>query len=199
MYCNNNKYQAACCTVSTDISAMKLYGQCSWADWPMCDNGKCTNSETVSSTTGSGGASCNTRSFNAMERKLIVQERKYCCDATNENSKWDDCQWYNGLGWGPAGHSWSKDNYCRSGCPSDRVRVGMDKYGGGCLGKGARSNCCLPKLQTVTITKRSDWIDIQYTDALESFLEQPICYDSSGSGGLQRREEQNASSINTRE
>ncbi|KAG4412339.1 hypothetical protein IFR04_014518 [Cadophora malorum] len=45
MYCNNYKYQAACCIVSTDLFVMKLYNQCSWADWPMCDNGTLTKRE----------------------------------------------------------------------------------------------------------------------------------------------------------
>jgi chitinase len=192
MYCNNNKYQAACCTVSPSISATKLYNQCSWADWPLCDNGICSNTEIVSSTTGSGGAECNVRSYSPKTHELAVQERKYCCDATDDNSKWEDCQWYNDIGFGPAGRSWSEDNYCLSGCPPDRVRVGMDKYGGGCVGKGGRSKCCLPKLQTVT--KQLDGRDENYASDLLDFLDQPTCdYDAFNEGWWKKRDFGNSS------
>jgi len=139
----------------------------------MCDNGVCSNTETAVSTTGSGGAVCNLRKYSINGGTFEVQERKYCCDASDENSQWADCKWYNNIGFGPAGRSWSEDNYCISGCPADRVRVAMDKYGGGCIGKGARSKCCLPKSQT--ITKREGQLDSEYRYALTDFLEEPYC------------------------
>ncbi|EOD44207.1 putative class v protein [Neofusicoccum parvum UCRNP2] len=160
MYCNNNGYQAACCTTGSD--SMKLYNQCSWADAPYCDSGSCSNNEVALSTTGSGGAVCNMRS--ASMREWSVQERKYCCDNDDDNSKWDDCRWYDNLGWGPADH----EGFCRSGCPSDRVRVAMDEYADGCYG-GGRSKCCLPKFKT--ITKRWSTEDEEFSTALAEVVD----------------------------
>ncbi|GME48568.1 hypothetical protein CNMCM5793_006895 [Neofusicoccum parvum] len=160
MYCNNNGYQAACCTTGSD--SMKLYNQCSWADAPYCDSGSCSNDEVALSTTGSGGAVCNMRS--ASMREWSVQERKYCCDNDDDNSKWDDCRWYDNLGWGPADH----EGFCRSGCPSDRVRVAMDEYADGCYG-GGRSKCCLPKFKT--ITKRWSTEDEEFSTALAEVVD----------------------------
>lgn len=69
----------------------------------------------------------------------------------------------------------------------------MDKYGGGCDGKGGRSKCCLPKLQT--ITKREDPMNSQYKYALVDFLEDSFCDYSPSFGGLQRRQVQMLQSI----
>ncbi|KAH7309113.1 hypothetical protein B0I35DRAFT_359977 [Stachybotrys elegans] len=173
-HCNNNKYQAACCT--TGGESMKLYNQCSWADWPLCMTGKCNNDEVASSPSGSGGALCNVHSFNIRTRAFSVQERKYCCDNDDDNAKWDDCKWYNNLGPG----SQDDESFCRSGCPSDRVRVAMDKYWNkdgrlGCA-RGARAKCCIPKHQKL---ERRDApeppLDAQMRSALRDFLDEPMC------------------------
>ena len=54
----------------------------------------------------------------------------------------------------------------------------MDKYEGGCVEKGSRSKCYLPKLQT--LTKREDPMDNQYRYDLVDFLEDP---SSGGANG----------------
>ncbi|KAF7137044.1 hypothetical protein CNMCM5793_006895 [Aspergillus hiratsukae] len=174
MYCNNNKYQAACCTTGTNST--KLYAQCSWADWPRCDDGKCSNTEIASSTTGSGGADCNLRYGNIFADKIEVQERKYCCD-NQADEQWDDCQWYTNVGLAPAGRG-DVEGYCRSGCPDDRVRVAMDKYGGGCVGKGGRSKCCTANF--VTLSKRA-YTDDEATLAanIQEFMQDQTCGSNS--------------------
>ncbi|MAD87374.1 MAG: hypothetical protein CL912_30820 [Deltaproteobacteria bacterium] len=72
----------------------------------------------------------------------------------------------------------------------------MDKYEGGCVEKGSRSKCYLPKLQT--LTKREDPMDNQYRYDLVDFLEDPFCDYSPGFGDSQKRQVQNAS-IDSRE
>ncbi|KAH1913703.1 hypothetical protein KXW47_005080 [Aspergillus fumigatus] len=132
MYCNNKKYQAACCTTTTNSTKL--------------------NTEIASSTTGSGGASCNGLQGRFIGDLGKLQERKYCCD-NNADEQWDDCQWYTDVGLAPAG----RRNSCRTGCPDDRVRVAMDMWGNDCLGKGGgRAKCC--KANYVTLSKRA------YTD-----------------------------------
>ncbi|KAH2160802.1 hypothetical protein KXW37_009822, partial [Aspergillus fumigatus] len=171
MYCHNNKYQAACCTTTTNST--KLYAQCSWADWPDCDSGKCSNTEIASSTTGSGGAKCNANQAHRMGDFWNYQERKYCCD-NYADEQWDDCQWYTDVGLAPAG----RGHYCRSGCPNDRVRVAMEVRSKDCLGKGGRAKCC--KANYVTLSKRA------YTDdeeelatSIQEYMKDQTCGSNS--------------------
>ncbi|KAL0939539.1 uncharacterized protein CTRU02_206149 [Colletotrichum truncatum] len=173
-HCNNSKYQAACCTHKG--KSMDLYNQCSWTEAPMCMLGQCSSDteEVARSPTGSGKAVCNVERYDWEAVK--VQERKYCCKQETEK-KWDDCQWYDNLGPGK-----DDEYYCRSGCPSDRVRVAMDghwnKDNTFFCQRGARSKCCIPKHST--ITKRESSQDSVLRDALESFLEEPVCSENGG-------------------
>ncbi|KAI2789668.1 hypothetical protein POX_d05163 [Penicillium oxalicum] len=176
-HCSNNKndYQAACCTTDTD--SMKLYSQCNWAGHaPDCDKSVCKSSETnlFNSTTGSGGNYCYATkvkyTWNGNEG-VEWQSRKYCCD-DDTDKKWDDCEWRTDIGLAAA--DGVVEGYCRSGCPNDKVRVGLDQHGGGCRGDGGRAQCCLPKY--ITKSKRS------YTDAesaleknVKAFLADPDC------------------------
>ncbi|KAL6410909.1 putative class V chitinase [Ilyonectria robusta] len=183
-HCHNNKYQAACCT--TGKTSMELHDQCGWTEAPMCMYGSCSSGqdEVVRSPSGSGNAVCNIETWNVDYANEIsngdgtvkIQERKLCCDQ-EDNKKWDDCQWYYNLGPG-------KDDYkyCRSGCPSDRVRVAMDAYWNKdghfeCV-RGARAKCCIPKHQS--IEKRDTSQNEVLRDALESFLTKPICSEDGG-------------------
>ncbi|KAM0313290.1 hypothetical protein ACHAPQ_012074 [Fusarium lateritium] len=172
-HCNNSKYQAACCT--TGSKSMELHDQCSWSQSPMCMLGSCSSgqNEVALSPTGSGSAVCNVEVYNHPygDGRVKIQERKLCC-TEKDDKKWDDCKWYDNLGFGK-----DQENWCRSGCPNDRVRVSMDKYWNkdwdfGCRG-GARSRCCIPK--HATITKRESSKDEVLRDALTAFLKEPIC------------------------
>ncbi|KAL2759070.1 glycoside hydrolase family 18 protein, partial [Sodiomyces alcalophilus JCM 7366] len=175
-HCNNQKYQAACCTTSG--KSMDLYDQCDWAEAPMCMWGQCSSGhdEVARSPTGSGGAVCNVEQWSWEDGTIKIQERKYCCDQ-EDDKKWDDCKWYNNLGPGT-----DDEDYCRSGCPSDRVRVAMDgrwnKDGSFHCRRGARAKCCIPKHST--ITKRESSLDAVYRNALESFLDDPVCSEDGG-------------------
>ncbi|KAK7423090.1 hypothetical protein QQZ08_009257 [Neonectria magnoliae] len=179
-HCSNSKYQAACCT--TGKTSMQLLDQCSWTEAPMCMSGSCSSGqdEVARSPSGSGNAVCNVEIWNQSygDGTVKVQERKLCCNQ-EDNKKWDDCQWYDNLGPGK-----DDDKYCRSGCPSDRVRVrvAMDAYwnkdGNFECARGARAKCCIPKHQTVE--KRDTSQDEVLRDALESFLAEPICSEDGG-------------------
>ncbi|KAI8648702.1 Chitinase [Fusarium keratoplasticum] len=177
-HCNNSKYQAACCT--TGKTSMELHDQCSWTEAPMCMSGSCSSGqdEVALSPSGSGNAVCNVEIWNHPygDGKVKIQERKLCCDQ-EDNKKWDDCQWYDNLGPGK-----DDDRYCRSGCPSDRVRVAMDAYwnkdGDFMCARGARAKCCIPKHQSVE--KRDTSQNEILRDALESFLKEPVCSEDGG-------------------
>lgn len=175
-HCNNGKYQAACCT--TGKKSMELHDQCDWTESPMCMAGSCSSGqdEVVRSPSGSGNAVCNVESW-SRDGNIKIQERKLCCEQ-EENKKWDDCQWYDNLGPGK-----DDDKYCRSGCPSDRVRVAMDKYwnkdgGGFNCARGARAKCCIPKHQS--IVERDTSQNEVLRDALESFIQSPMCSEDGG-------------------
>ncbi|RLL97667.1 hypothetical protein CFD26_105658 [Aspergillus turcosus] len=161
-HCNNNNYQAACCTF--DTPSMKLYSQCTWAESPKCEEGVCLNSLVAESSTGSGGDYCRWKTFRYTwnGQEATYQERKYCCDE-KDDTKWEDCEWFDNVGIFPA-DSAAVEGYCASGCPSDRVRVALETRNG-CEGDGGRVRCCKPKYTTVS--KRS------YTDP-ESRLEQSV-------------------------
>ncbi|KAJ4179366.1 hypothetical protein NW767_014633 [Fusarium falciforme] len=182
-HCRSN-YQSACC--STGSSNTKLYDQCFWTEGPKCDKFACAPDleKVASSSTGSGGATCDARNWGP-ETPDTLQERKYCCEKKGENQRWGDCKWYDNVG---PGAPESYDSFCRSGCPNDRVRVAMDTFwntekgvGAGCLG-GAKSKCCLPK--SATITKRESPHDSTLRDALAAFVQRPICEIDKEIGGI---------------
>ncbi len=79
-HCNNGKYQAGCCTVGG--SNMKLHEQCKWLNWPDCDAGKCEADEVALSSTGNGGGECRMRNWNDFLSPIELEERKYCCDSS---------------------------------------------------------------------------------------------------------------------
>ncbi|KAM6526029.1 hypothetical protein FSOLCH5_002160 [Fusarium solani] len=172
-YCRSN-YQSACCTKGS--SNTKLYEPCSWTDGPECDDYNCASGldKVVLSSMGSGGAACSARHLSVQNGEFDWQERKYCCKQ-EENHKWDDCQIYNNLGPGPS----DDETFCRSGCPSDRVRVALDSLPNrpdkrlACM-RGAKAQCCIPK--SSTFTKRESPEDSELRDVLDSFVESPFCY-----------------------
>ncbi|KAL6229036.1 hypothetical protein BDW75DRAFT_235499 [Aspergillus navahoensis] len=157
-HCENNDYQAACCTY--DTPSMKLYSQCKWGQSPDCDKGTCSNSLVANFSTGSGGDFCSYRKYweDAVGNYATYQERKYCCDQ-EDNSKWEDCEWYDRYGLLQVAEGTDLENYCWSNCPSDTVRVAMETRNGCDAADGGRVRCC--KSKHLTIKKRS--VD-DYTD-----------------------------------
>jgi chitinase len=181
MYCHGN-YQAACCT--HDTKSMSLYMTCEWGDYPLCDNTKtCPWKDSskdqmlVASTTGSGGSSCNVRSWGGPGTPIQIQERKLCCNTKNENQTFSDCEWYTDYG-----HT--GDSSCHSGCPPDRIRIAMDHYSQDCLGKGgggSKARCCVPKYTTQKEVENP--LLQKYRDSLNAYLQSPACPHPQGPGG----------------
>ncbi|KAH7134336.1 hypothetical protein EDB81DRAFT_949670 [Dactylonectria macrodidyma] len=71
-----------------------------------------------------------------------TQFRKFCCSVSNPNLRFTDCQWYKDVGPAPAQRP---NGFCRSGCPSDRVRVALDTEAAVCSnsgGSGGMARCC---------------------------------------------------------
>ncbi|KAH7143688.1 hypothetical protein EDB81DRAFT_947739 [Dactylonectria macrodidyma] len=92
-----------------------------------------------------------------------------------------DCKWYDNIGPGPQ----DDEMFCRSGCPSDRIRVAMDQYynmpeGNYACHQGVEAKCCIPK--SSAITKRETSKDSLMRDELEAFIEYPVCDSSTGFG-----------------
>lgn len=82
-------YQAACCTSGQKSTA--LYEKCGWGASFKCDAYKCPaeNSDVLlKSCNGNGGSACG-----GDWRTNLNEERKYCCDTSDENMSFDDCEW----------------------------------------------------------------------------------------------------------
>jgi chitinase len=165
-------YQPACC-FGTDKS-MQLYNQCSWTkEFPNCNKGKCASdvTEIVRSGTGSGDAWCSAHGGNDpfSNKKRVREERKYCCREDIKDQKWTDCDWESHTGVVPKG--WGGNDYCLSGCPSNKLRVSMDHNIQECS-RGARSMCCTPAYSTIV---KRETKDDELAEALEIFLDNPKC------------------------
>ncbi|KAL6786532.1 putative class V chitinase [Trichoderma sp. SZMC 28012] len=179
MYCrkgahnriNQKSYQAACCSKTVGVGphrvsfeSLKLAGQCAWGNYPQCDT-QCSggNSLIVASYGGTGGAFC----WSGGTTKF--QNRPYCCNEPDQDWQYSDCQWYRDIGNGPSG-----DRDCKSGCPSDTVRVAMgwDPAIASCR-VGEQAYCC--KTTSRSIYQRSDPNVERYAIALKSYLADPTC------------------------
>ncbi|KAF7585150.1 hypothetical protein BBP40_012066 [Aspergillus hancockii] len=143
-----NVPMAACCTKGQKSTA--LYEKCEWGALFDCDSYKCPSSKLnllLESCNGNGGSAC------AGDWKTnLNEERKYCCDSGNEDMTLDDCTWedhYRSTGYNAVPEKGgSKNGYCFSNCPSDKVRVEHYKT---CSRKtGSRAKCCSPNYTTTT-------------------------------------------------
>ncbi|RDW64378.1 uncharacterized protein DSM5745_09789 [Aspergillus mulundensis] len=175
-HCENNNYQAACCTY--DTPSMKLYSQCKWGQSPDCDKGTCSNSLVANSSTGTGGDYCSYRKYweDAVGNYATYQERKYCCDQ-EDNSKWEDCEWYDSYGLLRIAEGTDLENYCWSNCPSDTVRVAMETRNGCEAADGGRVRCCKPKHLTIKKRSADDYTDENKVldGQVQDFLDDPTC------------------------
>lgn len=188
-YCKNNDYQAACC--ETGLSSTQLYSTLEWSQAPLCDSGTCPWADSSDSTTltssasGSGGAKCNMRSAGWIAQNWVIQERKLCADTSNSDKTWDGCDWYDNLGPTSSGRS----SECASSCPTGKVRVAMDQYGGGCLKNGgARSYCC--DANYITYSKEDSPTLTEFETDLDGFLPDPYCGTSSSLSAKRSHEEE---------
>ena len=152
-FCNGHNFdkknfQAACCT--TETTNMALYDRCLWGDCPYCDSYKCPprNSDIIAATPdGSGSANCY-----GDWRTNKNEKRKYCCDTSHENMKWDDCTWEHRYFAGKILELPKSvgSNICLSNCPSHKVRVALDHRDQCSRMEGSRARCCLPRYSSVT-------------------------------------------------
>ncbi|KAF7544087.1 hypothetical protein G7Z17_g10230 [Cylindrodendrum hubeiense] len=179
IYCNKKQsYQSACCT--TDVKSMKLYGTCEWGAYPDCDSQeKCPapsgdsakNYLWAGSASGSGGGKCDDPKNSLGLTIPGTQLRKFCCSATNTNLRFTDCQWYKDVGPAPDPNP---KGFCRSGCPSDRVRVALDTQAAVCTkGGGGMARCCK--------TSFNDEFEVEnpkldaYRSAMKEWIDNPTC------------------------
>jgi chitinase len=169
----NGNYQAACCTTGKNSTA--LYEKCQWGDSFDCKAYKCpvTKSDLlVSSCNGNGGSAC------AGDWKTNVnEERKYCCDSSDDQKNFDDCTWesyYSSTGYQAIPEKGEgKSGYCFSNCPKVKVRVAME-HDNTCKKKtGSRAKCCSPN-HTTTIKVVDPLVALWETD-LKAWLEKPKC------------------------
>ncbi|ETS75312.1 hypothetical protein PFICI_12256 [Pestalotiopsis fici W106-1] len=178
MYCNNGGFQAACCT--QDTKSIKLYTLCELGAFPFCDTQTGCPSKSgdqsrktllTSSSTGMGGAEVNVSTAGGGWPGGYSRggERKFCCDTSNKKMTFSDCEWYSGLGFGPADGG---DDFCRPNCPNNRVRVAMDTGAKECSG-GGKASCCLPNYSD-TIEVENDKLGV-WRDELKRWLNDPTC------------------------
>ncbi|CAN9308924.1 unnamed protein product [Alternaria alternata] len=175
-YCNKvQTYQAACCT--TDTKSMTLYTKGQWGSYPDCnsDQGCPSDKKTLlfESSGGTGGSVCKANWTTIWTHEAYFESRKYCYDTSDKKETFSDCRWYNNIGFSPSG---APKKFCRSGCPSDRVRVGMDPNSEDCYnegGGGAKSQCCIASF--------SEQVEVEnpliedYRDAMEEYVKDPTC------------------------
>ncbi|OOQ88035.1 hypothetical protein PEBR_14680 [Penicillium brasilianum] len=179
-YCNNDKYQAACCSMSPD--SMYLYGNLEWSEWPACDKGTCPWADSSKSTTlgqsarGSGATTCDMRHGLPQSSKdppMDWQERKLCYKEEDKKA-WKNCDWYRKEGEAPAGRS---SLYCSATCPGDKVRLALDRLNNNCWTShgGAAAFCCDSDYYTerkVSTVHVSD-----FRKALNEWIDDPTCPD----------------------
>lgn len=175
-YCKKSlTYQAACCTTA-NYKSMKLYTKGEWGAYPMCENtSKCPVSDSsksdliASASAGTGSSPCNNYYFGQILPEDVPQERKYCYDSSNKKERFSDCTTYDNIGLFPSG---APDDWCKSGCPSHLVRVGMG-FSNGCADFSRTAICCSPDISD-TIQVENPKLET-YRDALEEYMKSPRC------------------------
>ncbi|KAL4875746.1 hypothetical protein BJY04DRAFT_223740 [Aspergillus karnatakaensis] len=175
-HCNNNDYQAACCTYD-DIPSLALFSQCAWGESPKCDLGSCSGSTELvaNSSTGSGGDYCryDTFRYTLTGQEATYHPRKYCCDQI-EDTKWEDCEWHGMYGSMIVNEDTSLDGYCWSNCPHDTVRVALETRNDCDAGDGGRAMCCTPKHVT-TLHRPYNEAETRMEQLVEEFMDNPSC------------------------
>ncbi|KAH4924798.1 hypothetical protein HBI70_096700 [Parastagonospora nodorum] len=186
-------YQSACC--SADRKSMKLYTKGEWGKYPMCEEtSSCPSGDSKkrsllgSANAGSGQAICNAYYKGQVLPKDPPNERKFCYDDSNSKERFSDCVWYGGVGTMLPG---APTNWCLSGCPSNRVRIGMG-YDKDCANFSYRALCCVPHMTDI-IQVENPKLD-EYRDALAEYIKSPRCeiqapFSKRDSSSLVKREQ----------
>ncbi|RDH25460.1 hypothetical protein M747DRAFT_311300 [Aspergillus niger ATCC 13496] len=176
-------YQAACCTSGQKCTA--LYNKCEWGASFECDSWKCPAEKTdvlLKSCNGNGGSACG-----GDWRTNLNEERKYCCNGSDENMTFDDCEWlddYSETGYqaipADGGSGSGGSGYCFPSCPKDKVRVAIKHYNTCNKKTGSRAKCCSPNYTTTQ--KKVDPMVELWTADLKDWLETPTCSTGYGYG-----------------
>ncbi|KAJ5492339.1 hypothetical protein N7453_010436 [Penicillium expansum] len=136
----------------------------------------------LKSCNGNGGSACG-----GDWRTNLNEERKYCCDSSDENMTFDDCEWiddYSETGYqvipADGGSGSGGSGYCYSSCPKDKVRVAMEHYNTCNKKTGSRAKCCSPNYTTTQ--KKVDPMVELWTADLKGWLKNPTCSTGYGYG-----------------
>jgi chitinase len=167
-------YQSACC--NSNYKSMKLYTKGEWGKYPMCEEtSSCPASDSKksellgSANAGSGQAICNAYYKGHVLPKDPPNERKFCYDGSNKKERFSDCVWYGGVGTMLPG---APKDWCLSGCPSNRVRIGLG-YDKKCANFSYRALCCVPHMVDVIQIENPKLQS--YRDALAEYIKNPRC------------------------
>ncbi|KAF3481753.1 symbiotic chitinase [Arthroderma uncinatum] len=177
MYCNNNKYQAACCKV--EKRSMGAYRNVEWSRYPDCDSGHCpfvnqyNNQVLVRSETGSGGATCKPKySGNRLNPISGWESRALCYGTKRTNDTLEDC--FGNDFSGGIGNPHYDSALCLLGCPEDKIRLAMDTHSNECaFTGGANSFCCRPSVYTERTQTNPRITD--FREALNRYLDKQQC------------------------
>ncbi|KAF5591120.1 hypothetical protein FPCIR_6195 [Fusarium pseudocircinatum] len=169
------RVQTACC--KPDTVSMRVYSTCQWGEYPECNTspecpGDYYNWPMASSGSGSGALRCNGLKNDLGTPIIGVQMRNYCCN-TKPGLRFIDCQVRRDFGPVPDGED--LDGFCRSGCPSDRVRVALDTAFHTCtsdLGGGQVTCCKTDYYSEVHVANEKIAV---YKQAMADWLESETC------------------------
>ncbi|KAF5259704.1 hypothetical protein FOXYS1_9669 [Fusarium oxysporum] len=195
IYCKKQKgskkqnFQTACC--KTDVVGTKVYGTCEWGQYPKCDAQEgCPNPLgnkkmgflLAYSASGSGGGNCDDAKNELGLNVPGVQYRKFCCNDSDKNLRFTDCQKFRNVG--PVPDVMPRD-FCRSGCPHDRIQVAIDTQVDTCAiaGVGGMAHCCKTDYAEIFEVENPK-IDAFEND-VKAWIKNPIC--PKDDGGLFKR------------
>ncbi|RYC80920.1 hypothetical protein BFJ63_vAg16188 [Fusarium oxysporum f. sp. narcissi] len=195
IYCKKQKgskkqnFQTACC--KTDVVGTKVYGTCEWGQYPKCDaqegcpnplGNKKMGSLLAYSASGSGGGNCDDAKNELGLNVPGVQYRKFCCNDSDKNLRFTDCQKFRNVG--PVPDVMPRD-FCRSGCPPDRIQVAIDTQVDTCAiaGVGGMAHCCKTDYAEIFEVENPK-IDAFEND-VKAWIKNPTC--PKDDGGLFKR------------
>ncbi|KAG9495650.1 hypothetical protein J7337_012204 [Fusarium musae] len=182
-------FQTACC--KTDVVGTKVYGTCEWGQYPKCDaqegcpnplGNKKMGSLLAYSASGSGGGNCDDAKNELGLNVPGVQYRKFCCNDSDKNLRFTDCQKFRNVGPEP---EVMPRGFCRSGCPPDRIQVAIDTQVDTCAiaGVGGMAHCCKTDYAEIFEVENPK-IDAFEND-VKAWIKNPTC--PKDDGGLFKR------------
>ncbi|KAH7354207.1 hypothetical protein B0T11DRAFT_357537 [Plectosphaerella cucumerina] len=146
--CNNGKSQVACCSRNSfssvsEVFSMRIWGHCKWYG---TENQCARNQPRTSCTWDSSRPMTLLESWDGSGGQVCRDDRgrgprPYCCPSQGDNTRWENCAWYDGFSDSPLVGMWG-DKQCASGCPNGKVKVTLDRTTSSCSKGGAAAYCC---------------------------------------------------------